>query len=102
MVQSNFGGKKNQDLVLAWFSQDPSPLCSLPNKAARDSGNLLKVVSTFPTAKTSHCFGLEQVQVISKDETMSMKIQRNWAQVWKRLDQSVVLYLYWFCVARFW
>lgn len=48
----------NQDLVLPCFSGDPPLLHSLLGKAARDSGDLLKAVSSFLTAKTSHGFSL--------------------------------------------
>lgn len=48
----------NQDLVLPCFSGDPSLLHSLLGEAARDSGELLKAVSSFLTVKTSHSFSL--------------------------------------------
>lgn len=57
-------------------------LCSVlyPVEAVWDSGDV-KAMSSFFTAKNSRCFGLWQVQVISKDETVFMKTQRNWAQI---------------------
>lgn len=48
----------NQDLVLPCFSGDPSLLHSLLGEAVQNSGDLLKAVSSFLTAKTSHGFSL--------------------------------------------
>lgn len=51
MVQSSFGGKEKQDLMLDIFSQNPFPFDSLPSEAEWGSGDLLKVVSAFLTSK---------------------------------------------------